>query len=496
VAGLRDAIFWNVASAPVRLLLGLAQTAVLARSLYGTDGSDLAAFALLGSIAATITWMTSAGVPQIFSKVATRHIANQNSDALGPFVTVTAAFRTSVWLLLAVFVFALFEAHTNLFPRPLQDRVNPVVIYLWLAWGWFSEIAGLGGRLLSASYEQKWQNLIGALSQAISLFILGLAIYFPLYRMEFVVSGMAVMYGIRTLGYGVILARTGFRLRRAMSPGVEMWRAEFGQIIHTSLDKFSAYLLSAHFVLLVAGYILAPAAVASLFLIFDLSSKLVALLAVPLSGIVLPALGHASVQGQTPLRLAIQNGFAAVRVVGFAVVLFAGALAMPTAELVYGRPLEFQPALVSMIVGAMAVEFLLLELTNAYMTIEWRVKQLWIAKTAIVTIAILAAAVSQSLFKSAAIGLISFFGIRVLFMPYVLTLCGLGLQQVNRNSLLTGAVALAALVGHMFYKAGETWLWANVLLSLIITAVVAAATWRSVLLNDVNVLRQLAFPRR
>jgi hypothetical protein len=334
------------------------------------------------------------------------------------------------------------------------------------------------------------------LSQAVSLFVLSLGIYFPPFAIEFAVSGMAVMYGVRAFGYGLILSRTGFRLGAAMSHGVEMWRAELGQVVHTSLDKLSAYLLSVHFVLLVAGYMLAPGAVASLFLVFDLSSKLVALLAAPLAGVVLPALGHAKVQGPLRLRATTEHGFAVARVVGFAVVLFAGALTMPIGELVYGRPLEFDPALVSMIVGAMAVDFLLLEITNAYMTIEWRVKQLWIAKTAIVAIAILAACTSQSFFDDPAVGLMSFFGVRLLFMPFVLKLCDLDLRQVSRTSLLTAAVALAALVGHTFYEAGETWLWADVVLSLLTTGFVAIAIWRSVLLSDVNILRDLAFRRR
>jgi hypothetical protein len=491
---LRDAVFWNLASAPARLTLGVAQTAVLARSLYGDAGHDLAAFALLSSGIATAVLITGFGTPQLFSRIVTDRIARRDFVKLGSFLATTAFLRSFVWTVLAVlFVGLVFEL-----PQFLPDAVrgvvrNPWIVTLWLVWGWLFDISGLTGRLLSAAYEQKWQNAINVVSQALALPVIAAGIFFPDYSLMLALLGMCVVYGTRAVGHWMVTSISGATFTAAsIVDGLAVWRLEIGQAFHATLDKFSSYLLSPHFVLLVSGYVLAADALASLFLVFELASKLIAVLAVPIAGLALPALAHAKVGGASQLQDVIRRSLALIRVIGVFVALLCGALAIPIAELLYGQPLRYEPAIVCAIVAITAVEFMMLEIISAYLIVERNVKRLWAAKTTVAACAVLGALAIGLFSRESITALAVFFVIRLLSIPYLLSVSGLPRVESARTWIVVAAVTVGTLTGHLFYQAATPWIWSSLgyaVAASIVFCVVAAV---SVLRADVATVREMA----
>jgi hypothetical protein len=492
VASLREAVFWNLASAPARLALGLAQTAVLARTLYGESGNQLAAFALFASAIATAVLLTSLGTPQIFSKVVTDRIAKGSSTELRGFVASTFLLRGIAWAIVGVLLVPLALWLPEVLPTALRDTAKDgLVLALWLVWGLLFDLSGLTGRLLSAAYEQKWQNAVNVVSQALAVLVIGGGLLFTDHALILALFGMCVMYAARTLGHWMAAPSLGGSFTvEALGEGLAIWRSESGQAFHATLDKFSSYLLSPHFVMLAGGYLLTAEALASLYLVFDVASKVIAALAVPIAGLALPALGHAKVLGAAQLKSAIHRSVAAIRVTGVLVALFAGALAIPTAEILYGQSLRYEPAFVCALIAIVSIEFMVLEIVTAFMMVESDIGRLWKAKAATTVVALIVASGTGLVVQDTSAGLAMFFVFRLLSVPYWLSLTRTPAAQLTKTSILIGSVIAGALVGHWFYQIGVPWIWRTVGSAFAVSLLLCVLALISVLRSDVATVRR------
>lgn len=461
---LREAVFWNVTSAPIRIALGLAQTAVIARVLTRPGVMALSDFALINSIVMTAILITSIGIPQVFSKVAAEILARGDRATARSFMIATMALRIAVWSMLTVGITTLtFLAPSSLPSGVSTALTNVTILTLTLLWGLLYDLAGLTGRLLSAEFEQKWQNVIGAASQAASLGVMSAGMILPQYALALIIGGMVLMHGVRILGHLLTFSRGGTGwVAVNFKAGFAIWRYQNNQMFNLSLDKVAGYFYSPPFLVLLAGYVFSASTVASLFLVLDLSSKLVATLAVPFSGLVITAFGRARVKGAETLERAMRYGICFTSVVGFVVSLSVGAAAIPLGLLIYGQPFGIDSGVVCLVMASLVVEFMILEMTNAYLITSDRSALLWRTKLIVAAFSISIAGLAFLLNAKEGAMLTIMFLVRVAFLPVFVAMCGVSRRDLKQLSGAFFGIALASAISAYFFGRHNI-TWGNIL---------------------------------
>lgn len=448
-----QAVFWNLAGAPVRIVLGVVQTAVTARSLTQDGGALLAHFALINAFVLTAVLITSVGIPQVFSKIAADRLARGDRHSMRSFMSATGLLRTAVWCVLATGMAAGVAVFPSSLPGSVGDALGSGAIFsLTLVWGWFYDLAGLTGRLLSAELEQKWQSIVNACSQAFSIVVIGAGLLFPHHALVLAVAGMALMQCGRVAGHLIVfLCRTsGWRAFNPAS-GFEIWRSEVGQVLHLSADKLSGYFISPSFLVLAAGYVFSAQTVAWVFLVFDLAAKLTAALGVPFGGLVLPFFGRLNVMGTDSLKGHLRVGLSLTSALGFFVSAVIGAVAVPLGRLLYGDAFSADAPLICLILATLAIEFMTLELVAAYLTIQNQSARLWLARLAAALVVLLVAAVCLLLGHEAEIVLSAVFGVRLVILPLFVGMCDTGHRDIGRLLMpMIGATSAAAMGGYFY----------------------------------------------
>lgn len=486
---LREAIFWNLASSPFRLAIGVAHTAVLARALYGSDGAALATFALLTSVITTFALISGVGMPQIFSKVVAGHVVQKNSNGLASFLAATALIRVCSWLLAGVMTSVIATEFSDILPSTLKVISDKVLLASWLLWGLFFDLSGFSGRCLSSAYEQKWQNIINAASQAVGALVSAAGLVVTEYSLLLCVFGMMLIYLCRLTGHSLLILRL-IRDRRKwkLHAGFCIWRTEAHQLGHATVDKTASYFLSPAFLLIVAGYVMPSTAVASLFLVLDLASKLIAVLSVPVSGLVLPAFRRAYTHGIEKVREAMTLGRAAANVVGTSFVLLIGALVFPVGELMYGKPFAWSPLVVCLIMGLSVIEFMVLEFSAAYLTAIGNIRRLWLVKLGYVSLASFIAGGVLIATSSPEHGVVAFFGVRMLLLPMLWYACDIGLAQIGKIMIPITGIAFSIVIASYSYDAGASWQWKSAAVALLYVLGIGMILFSSLLMSDLRTL--------
>lgn len=411
---IRAAVTSNAISAPVKVGLGIVQSALIARIL--TDGalasSALGDFAILASGVNLVLLVLSAGYPQVFSRVATDLLSSGNLQSLRSLLWFLLLARLGLWIVVGTaaaiagtyFNFGLFGSATTTLTSPVG-----LLIVVWLG---SADLGGLLSRLLSAALNQRALNRGVIASQVIGCGFLLIATQMPHAPLSLAITGMTLLYATRLCFFG-LATRSCFRATVTppwtLGEGGRIWRDSSKDAIPILLDKGASYLLSSSALILIGSLAFPREITGVLYLFFDFAAKAIALVSIPFGGLAIPILTRAQRQGHTAVTTTLESAAGLIAVTTFLVALGSITVGGVIFRLLYHVSWPDDAWMVPLVTFALCAEALTFELAAATRTAQREVGALVVQRTVIGAIGALVFLVAtQTLDVSSSVAVLCF----------------------------------------------------------------------------------------
>lgn len=449
-----SAVRWNVGVAPIQFLVGVAQTAAVARLLGGQDVSLLGRYALVAAIATSIPVWAGMGMQPLFSRIFSRHIEARHFGSAGAQYCVTLAMRVCIGLL-AVCVAMLVAFALHVVPHKWASGSG---VELWFAigcWAIAYDAASLGQRALYAMYQHRSANLIALAGHAswVAIIVFAAVTGRPAWRAALLAP--ACCYGLQIIAQTICLRQLIVAGRGHAGMAVQEWLEQLRPAALVAGDKLIAHALSAQFGILLLSTVASKETLGILYVITDFAGKVVAVAAVPASGVLIPLFSRLATRSEAAVGCAYLLTHRVVELVGVAAFLAAGILTVPALGLIYGVSITHVAAAATAVTVIGCAEYLIAEPTLAVLLGLGNLSAVLRSRVTAVGATLVAITALWIAGASVFVSVVALYGIRLGVALYLAGKCA-GFLRVPRPSwsALSYAASGGILLSHFMYGAG------------------------------------------